>query len=605
MRLTSKYSIFISILYSTASCTFFGNRATTDNTIVKTSPSYSFLASKSLPCLGMVKEFCETLFSPENQGALLLTTDESTFRIRLGTTENDFNEKDYEFLKTRLKSWSRLPNDFREFLSGQGFREKLKRYLNRTSRRAMEFKDRIDSLRDEEEINSIWKLAYRKTVLTRMEGQYFGFSKIKEDFIPLELKYENERLRRQLSAELSLALWKKHENWLKVEAIFEKVRAAYVRVIKGNPKLTDDIKQDWVERIYSIKLIIPGSDPEIDMGNCSRSESNAYYFTEKNVITVCAGDFNTEEIEQTIAHEIGHSLDLSRTRLLFQERTSIGQKLLQLKNMSCKKAAFSCENWNDTKEKFISYLGASEEFKPQLREFNSCLKGKTTKAPIEDAYISRVARESVDVTLSDLAERNVFLRVISPKLPLPDGSSHRNPMYLNPCGYYLWDTQVHPLDEEVGLLLFFTAEYRCSNATDKELKFRNSIEKAKEMQTALIKTWIRIEGEYSDRERLNLDGYAASPDERFADSLGQVVFSQILKEDQNVKKRRARYLANNAWLCRRPSIQQLFPAEAMIQKSYYVESHSDTTQRQKELLTKDIREVLQCSDDVGGRQCSL
>ncbi len=177
---------------------------------------------------------------------------------------------------------------------------------------------------------------------------------------------------------------------------------------------------------------------------------------------------------------------------------------------------------------------------------------------------------------------------------------------MNPCGYYLWDTKVQPFDDDVSLLLFFTAEYRCSSGIkDRAERFKNAIETAKQLQTSMAKSTMAMEGEFSGRWRLDRDGYASSPAERFADNLGQMVFARILKEEPDIRKRRARYLANNAWLCRKPSLQQLFTAEAKIQRSYYVEPHSETSQRQKELLTEEIRETLVCRKDFEANQCRL
>lgn len=556
-------------------------------------------------CLNMVQDFCSTLFAPENQGSLKFKIADTDYHIRLGETENDFQEKDFEFLKAQLAAWNKLPREFRDNLDENGYRKKLERHLKRIARKEMTLKDRIATMRHEEQINAIWNQAFRETVLTTMEKSVPGFAKIKEDFMPLELKYESERKRRDLLARVAEALWKNHPNWLDVESKFAKVKSVYKFIIDKQEDLKPSIKQEWKSRVDAIGLVIPGSDPEVDMGYCFKNESNAYYFREQNYITVCAGDFNSEEIEQTLAHEIAHALDVGRSRYLYQVNSPVGSQLHDLKEMSCEKKPFSCEQWAQTKANFEGHLKHLTAFKPQLREFNQCLQEKEVERKMPDDYLARVSKEAVEGILGDLARRNVFLRIISPQLPLPNGTSQRNPMHMNPCGYYLWETQAQPFDEDVSLLLFFTAEYKCSKQTDRAEKFKAAIETAKAMQTSLAKATIAMEGEFSGRFRLDRDGYASSPTERFADSLGQLVFARILSEEQDVRKRRARYLANNAWLCRKPSIQQLFPGEAKIQRSYYVEPHSETNQRQKELLSEEIREALQCKRDFDANQCRL
>ncbi len=564
-----------------------------------------FLDRDKPQCLNMVQDFCQTLFAPENQGSLKFEIGESKYHIKLGQTENDFQEPDFEFMKAQLRAWTKLPAEFRENLVENGYKAKLEKHLKRMARTKMDLKDRIANMRNEEEIDSIWKMAFRETVLTKMEKSVPGYAKIKEDFMPLEIRYESERQRRILLSKVALALWSDHPNWKKVEQKFERVRTTYKIVIAEARKLPKDIKKDWLARLDDIKLVIPGSDPEVEMDSCFRDEANAYYFREENYITVCAGDFNSEEIEQTLAHEMSHALDLGRSRYLYQVNSPVGAALEELKEMSCGKSTFSCEKWNQAKAQFPDYLTHLLSFKPQLKDYNQCLQEKEVKSEIPDDYLSRISKEGVEGIVSNLAKRNVFLRIVSPSLPLPNGSQQKNPLHMNPCGYYLWDTKVQPFDEDVSLLLFFTAEYKCNDIKDRAERFQTAIETAKSLQTSFAKATIASEGEFSGRWRLDRDGYSSSPTERFADSLGQMVFARILKEEPDVRKRRARYLANNAWLCRKPSLQQLFTAEAKIQRSYYVEPHSETNQRQKELLTEEIRETLNCKRDFDANQCKF
>ncbi|HMN67251.1 MAG TPA: hypothetical protein PKC28_01810 [Bdellovibrionales bacterium] len=588
-----------------ASCTWAPRREIATEAGRRPSARLPFINDERPECLGMIQDFCQALFSPVNQGTMHFHMGESKYAVRMGETENDFKERDYEFLSAKLRAWPRLPTEFRQVLSENDFRVKLGRHLARAARGKMSLRQRVQNMRDEEEINSIWNLAIREVVLTKMEAGFPNYARIKEDFMPAEIRYESLRQRRMLLSKIAKALWTDHPNWREVERKFERVKSVYKDVIRDRKELPQDVRADWLQRIDSVDLIIPGADPEEDMENCARNETNAYYMREKNYITVCAGDFNTEEIEQTLAHELGHALDFGRTLHLFQESSPLGEALAELQERSCSKQNFSCEKWADTKARFLNDLGQSHLFKPQLPEFNRCLQEKNIKEEMPEDYVVRRATEDLNAVLGQLARRNVFLRIISPDIPLPDGKVHKNPMYLNPCGYYLWDTQAQPLDDDVSLLLFFTAEYRCSGEPDRTAKFRRAIEMAKALQLERIKTNLRLQGKFSADKGLDRDGYASSPVERFADSLGQLVFARLLNEEPDVRKRRARYLANNAWMCREPSIQNLFPGEATFQRTLYVEAHSEFSSRQKELLTADIRKSLQCKRDFSVKQCLL
>jgi hypothetical protein len=566
----------------------------------------SFITTKKPRCLGMVQEFCQKLFSAAHQGTMDFDVDKYHYEVRLGETSNDFKQTDYDYLSAKTQNWWRLPSDLKDALTARGLLDKIHAYLSRSSRQSMSLSDRIKNMRSEEEIDSMWTSAMRETVLVRMEKRFPGYSKIKEDYIPIELHYETQRQTKLLEAEVARAIWGHHKNWQKVEIKFERVRQAYKEVVAGLAGLPESVRKEWLGRLDSIKLIIPGSDPEIDSEACMKDENNAYFYSDRNELTVCAGDFNTEEIGQTLAHEIGHALDIDRTRFLFQDASAEGKAFHMLKDMNCGRKTLDCSFWNAHKKQYASNLRELEKFPPQLESFNLCLQDKRLRTDMTDEYLSRVSREEVEAVAADLAERNVFLRLISPRIPLPDGSSQINPMYLNPCGYYLWDNQSYPLDEDVSMLLFFTTEYRCSKETDRDKKFKNAIDMAQDMQTDLTRSRLKIEGEFSGNERLVIDGYSVPPAEKFADAVGMKVFSHILSEDDtNINRRRARYLVNNAWLCRKPSLQQLYPSEARIQKSYFSEPHSEHSQRQKELLSTEVREAIDCELDFEPRECKI
>jgi hypothetical protein len=165
--------------------------------------------------------------------------------------------------------------------------------------------------------------------------------------------------------------------------------------------------------------------------------------------------------------------------------------------------------------------------------------------------------------------------------------------------------QSRPFDEPLNLILFFAAEYRCTEDLPDEIRFKQAIEKASALQTALIYDRIRMEGEFSSRWRLNADGYSNSPTERFADSLAGLALAQILVKESDRVKRRALFLANIAWLCPKPSLRQLYPNETAIQKQFYSEPHTETAFREQEVLPEQIRNVLECSLDFTPKECHL
>jgi len=566
-------------------------------------PVIRSISEEKPACLGMVKNFCENLYAPDHQGTLAFSLRGAALQIRKGQTDNDFSQAYFEYADTQIKFKDRLPRDFRQILTQMNYFKKLSSFLSRKPRRLMNLEDRTRVLRLAYDIEALWNAGVGEVVLLRMEKKHPGYSRMREDLIPIELRHESTRVRSILISEISKAVWSEHPKWKEVEQQFHQVKEAFNYVISTHKTIPTDVKLDWLERISASRLIVPGSDPEVDMQACSRTEENAYYYTNKNYLTVCAGDFNSEDVRYTLSHELAHALDLRRSLTIFESHSPLGQKLSELRKKSCSEADFSCEQWSEFKMSFDADVAALDAFRVQLPEFHRCLKGKTTVAPIPDDYLRRVARERAQAAISGLAEKNAFLRIISKDVPALSGKREANPMYLNPCRYYLWDTITDLFDEELIGLMFFASEYRCNSELPAPDRFQRAVEKTMEMQTTLFYERIKLEGEFSPRARLVSDGYASPPTERFADALAGPVFATLLMKEADLIRRRAIYLANVAWLCQQPSIQQAMPLEAGIQRKFYVESHSEDSLRQKELLPMEVREALQCEKDFEMSEC--
>lgn len=547
-------------------------------------------------CLQMARSFCAELHSPSNQGHLTLRVGAAPIEIRRGRTDNDFPEAYFAYRQTQLRYHEQLPEDFRASLLSRGYVDKLEALLGRKALRGMHLQERIESTRLTHELEAEWNSALEEAVILRTEARHPGYARLPEALVPMELSFEAQRVERTLRAEIARALWAQHPNWRRVEAQFEEVRSAYLERVRSHPGLDDRTRADWLQRLAETRLVIPGSDPTMPMRDCGTTAENAFYYPDRNYLTVCAGDFNAEDMRLTIAHELGHALDVRRSLTLHEQRSRLGEELTRLRAGVCEAKAPACGAWSAFLGQLPEALSELGPFRPQLPAFQRCLKGKATRTP-KEAYLRRVAREEVQENLSRLAERSVFLRTISPELPMPDGERARNPMYLNPCGYFLWEQSLDPFDEDLQLLLFFTAAYQCGDEEPGQRRFQRALQTAREVQTRLTYARLRMEGEFSDSERLQRDGYAASPTERFADALAGEVFARMLQEEPDVGRRRAAYLSNTAWLCRGPSIQDLHPEEARAERELSLDAHSELGRRQREFLSGPIREALQCAPD--------
>jgi hypothetical protein len=331
---------------------------------------------------------------------------------------------------------------------------------------------------------------------------------------------------------------------------------------------------------------------------------NAYYFTYLNVLTVCAGDFNSEDILQTLAHEMAHSLGIDRSTYLFEVNSDFGKQLATFRANVCKPEAFSCDQWATYKSSFQQKLSSLDGYVPQVHEFNQCLKRRPTSKELGDEDIDRFARTIVNDRMSDLASGDRFLRLTKSQIPMRNGKLQKNPNYLNPCEYSLWSQGEEPIHDPLTTMLYFTAEYRCSDKKGAE-KLKSAIEVSKAMTTELFKRVLKVEGEFSSRSLLENQGYSSPPYERFADVVGSYALAEVLKLVPEKWNRRNVYLASSSWQCIEPSLASRFPDESAVENEYVFDDHTGGDLRQKELFSTPIREAIGCQKDFEFNECSI
>ncbi len=458
-------------------------------------------------------------------------------------------------------------------------------------------------IKTELEIDSAWNAAVNETLLARMESKFPDYHKLKEDQIPIELQVERKRMRRNLISDISKAIWRKHPNWVKVQNNFEKLKKHYTLVIE-KLAIPETLRQDWLERIGSVALVAPGSMPEISDTECATTKNNAYYYPTLNVLTVCAGDFNSEDILLTIAHELGHALDIDRSFYLAQMKSSMGQSVRDLREQVCHPATFSCEHWSNFKSDFSKNLASLSKFKPELPDFQACLQTREPQAEITSDDLDRIADRVVTDKISDLASSEVFLRITKERIPLSSKADQKNPNYLNPCEYYLWTLGEEPLDDNMTTLFFFTAEYQCTPG-DSISRLKHAIEVSKQMSTQLVRQLLAMEGEFSSRAAMEIEGFSSSPSERFSDVLGSYAMASLLNEMPREWDRRNTFLASSSWQCSKPSLASRFPAESSVQRAYVYDSHTDGEDRKNEYFSGPIQEVIGCKKDFKFDSCEI
>jgi hypothetical protein len=497
-----------------------------------------------------------------------------------------------------------MPKDFVHVLERHAYFGKLREFLDRQPRPNMNLSERLSTEQTDYELGFIWSAAFNETVLLRMNHKYPDYHKLPDKMVPVELQLERRRVRRDLVSEISRAIWRQSEEWKKVEAEFVRLQQAFLRVI-SRLDIADDIRKDWQHKITEIKLVLPGALPAISDEECSTTTVNAFYYTYLNVVTICAGDFNSEDISQTLSHEMAHALGVDRSQYLFEQGSAFGQGLAKFRKGICEPQVFSCADWENYKEGFEESLDSLKGFHAQLPNFQSCLKRRPTSKTLSSSEYERFARTIVNDRISDLASSDRFLRITKPTMPLRDGKMQKNPNYLNPCSYYLWSQGEEPIDDELTTLMYFTAEYRCSDQTQASARLKDAIDVAKAMSEKVLHHTLAIEGEFSNRNLIENEGFSSPPFERFADVVGSYALAEMLAQSPDIWDRQNRFLASSSWQCLEPSLSTQFPEESSIEKEYIYDAHTEGDQRRKELFSSPIRRVIGCQKDFEFKECTL
>lgn len=567
---------------------------------------YSILSDKPekmTGCKSMMDNYCSHLYSPDAGGNLIID-DQMPIQILEGETKNQLPHVFVRYSLAKIRNQNKLPHDFREKLNEYDYFERLNEYIHRPPITKMTLAERSQTEHLSYELDSIWQSSIDETIIARMNRKFPGFYNIPDRSMPIEYDVERKRVRRRLISEISKILWREDSNWIKVENTFAALKISFAHLI-SSLDLPSDLKVEWKRKISTVKLVPPGSLPEISDEECSTTTQNAYYYSYLNIITVCAGDFNSEDVLLTLAHEMAHALDIDRDRYVFLQHSEVGARLRNLRSDICEsKKPIDCETWRATKEWLPSGLAALGTYRPPLPEFNKCLKRSATRTVATQSDFTRIAETAVRNQISNLASNDVFLRLIESKIPMRNGILEKNPNYMNPCEYYLWSKEEEPIEDELYTLIYFTAEYECSTG-EQDDRLKNSIESARKVSSEILRTVMELEGEFSSRTELVSEGLSSSPSERFADVVGSYVVSDYLKNYSALWERRGKYLATASWLCTEPSLAASYPEQAKVERQFDLESHGSEEARKMDIFSEPIRQTLMCQKDFSFDECKL
>lgn len=561
-------------------------------------------------CSEIFENFCRQLYTPEHRGNIDLGAGSNRLEIRLGKTQNGFNQGYYAFQRAKIESQNRLPPALLSKLNKRDYFAKIERHLARKpdSQTSLRYQQKMTRLTSD--LSAIWNDSIQEMVEDKMEKLHPGYHRLRPERIPPAWNLDYAKESSELIASIYRVIWGENSKWKQVESVFKEVKKEYIEMIEKDPAFknySNEIKDDWINRLNSVKLKVPGSDPQNLDHDCATTQNNSFNLTHLNYITVCAGDFNSGDVRYAIAHELGHTVGINQSIYLFKKGSDLGKKFLELRNHLCHSSSDKkCpEGWDQLKSKLKSDLSKLHSLKIENSEFLSCLQSRDLKSDPSDGYIKDTAERRARQVIGNIADKKGFLLLSNPTVKLEDGSYQPNPAYLNPCGLMGHQSDHFDWSEPEVVNFIFSAEYACSHSSDPSTKKLDvGIKTALDMYSQITEHTLRVGGKFSDDIDLAANDFALSPEEQAADSLGNLVFARLLKKNPSVEARRKIFLANNAWVCTKPSLDQEMPKEAQVEKRYSLEAHSDGKQRRTELMTGPIREVLDCKLDFNAKECS-
>jgi hypothetical protein len=530
--------------------------------------------------------YCSELYSPKASGNLVIER-HKPIQIMEGETANQFSEVFFRYSMAKIKNKRYLPADFLSILDRYNYFDKLDDFIHRRPIPKMSLEERLGSEHMEHLLDGIWQSAVEQTILSRMSAKYKGFHQIPTRLMPIEYELEEHRMRRNLISEFSKVLWKDNANWKKVIDGFNDLKLSFYNLFE-KLDIPNDLRQDWKNRIRSIELVLPGSLPEISDEECSTTTINAYYYKYLNVLTVCAGDFNSEDILLTLAHEMSHALGLDRGLYTYLQNSTLAQEQKDLRNKLCTpKAEWSCQDWEKFKNDLPQNLSKIEGYKAPLPEFGQCLKKVRETRPLTSADLDRLSMKISKNRISAFASTDLILRLIKDTLPMKNGKMQANPNYMNPCSYYLWSKKEEPVEDDIYSLIYFAAEYKCSSS-EESTRLKSAIDTSEKLTASVLKTVLKVEGEFSDRPELTSEGFSSPPFERFADVVGTYAVSEYLTRFSGEWERRTKFLASSSWLCQEPSLESKYPVESSVVMQFSLDPHSQGEDRKMEIFSKPI-----------------
>lgn len=552
-------------------------------------------------CHDLVENFCADLWRSPNSGNMDLKSGGQVYKLRFGKTKNGISEARYAFVDSLVKNFRYLPEDIQESFKKTKLEQTLRAYLHRKDTKKLEL---ADNFRPEYARNMLSFLneAVRPVVMARTEKVFPGYVRMRAEEMSNELDQTFEKNEDQVWSEIFVATWKNNQSWAQIKELFKLLQQEYVIVINEDPDLTPELKAEAIRNLKSVKLVIPGEN--VTNSNSSRwhtcgiDMNNAFYSGYWHELTICAGDFTSNEGLLTLAHEMGHSFSLGRRLRTYWKESDYGRSVAGLYERSCQDRRFSCEEWEKVKKRLPREGESLASYKYDDAKYLDTFVDRELSPVPEGGELTKLADRLNRGTLRSEVNGRYLEGILKPMEVLANGAEVKNFKYLSACrNYSRWpNTEQVYENEALQFELFFANEYFCriqkkESETD---ALRESIKTASELTQDAWKLFMRVPGRFSGWQDARDEGFAHDIEEDLVDAFSSRVVARMLAKNPRIEERRARYLANVATFCDAPSFRERYPKEVGVLREFTNLSHSVGQDRRDKLMTPNIREVLQC-----------
>lgn len=555
-------------------------------------------------CSALFENFCDQLYSPEHKGIMKLQVGEENISLNFGKHSNGFSQQSANFQLAKLSAENRFPEALRKKLLEKNYFNKLRELTERSQGKILSQKEQATLEYDSVAISNIYGEAIRNYVIDLTEKKHPGFNA--SNPAPRAWIQDSNRIQAHVMAELYGIIWEKHPGWIKTKNAFVETQNAFIEMLtelKKTGGIPSIELERWIERVGTVKIEMPGQDEyDEDQDSCGSTQVNAYYIAKRNVVIVCAGDFTSEDPFSTLGHEIAHALGANAAKINFKGQSVLGRSLTDLRNTLCGQTRVDgCpEKWKSLKTDFDKLLLELEKFKLDGSKFMMCLQEKNPNPKGALPEVTASVRGKGDIR--NLANRGALLSLTTPMETLADNTKVTNRDFLNPCESDQIPPGIYNIESSEALI--YSLEYMCSTAPTPEAKIKDAADSTIKLMTKIYSKTIPMGGTLAPDDSWTDENYSEDVGEKFADALGQRAFARLLaNRKENIESKRNWFFANNASYCDRPSTEKDYPKQALAQKSYTEDKHSEYRKRREELLVPEIRAALDCRSDTTVKEC--